>query len=80
MTKDLLKLDIWSVNFFCFLKTSILQFGMVEHLKVRQNSHKIKNQYLRSIHKIKQKIILSDLILQLYDRSKSYQKSHFKQH
>ena len=32
-------LDIRSVNFFCFLKTSIPQLRMVEHLKVRQNSH-----------------------------------------
>ena len=35
-------LDIRSVNIFCFLKTSILQLGMVEHLKVRQNCHRIE--------------------------------------
>ena len=37
--------DIRSVNFFCFLKTSILQLGMVEHLKVRQECYRIENHY-----------------------------------
>jgi len=44
--------DIRSVNFFCFLKTSTLQLGMVEHLNVRQNCHKIENHYFQFIHKI----------------------------
>ena len=35
--------DIRSVNYFCFLKISTLQLGMVEHLKVRENCHKIEN-------------------------------------
>ena len=37
--------DIRSVNFFCFLKTSILQLGVVEHLKVRQECYRIGNYY-----------------------------------
>ena len=45
-------LDIKSVNFCCFLKTSILQLGMVEHLKMRQNCHRIEKYYFRSIPKI----------------------------
>ena len=45
-------LDISSVNYFCFLKTSTLQLGMVEHLKVRQNCHKIENHYFQFIHMI----------------------------
>ena len=69
--------DIRSVNFFCFLKTSTLQLGMVEHLNVRQNCHKVENHYFQFIHKIFLRIILSDLILQPYDWNKSCQKSHF---
>ena len=41
---------ITSVNFFCCLKTSILQLGMVEHLEVRKNSHRIENNYIFSIY------------------------------
>ena len=37
--------DIRSVNLFCFLKTSILQLEMVEHLKVRQECYRIENHY-----------------------------------
>ena len=47
--------DIRSVNFFCFFKTSTLQLGMVDHLKVRQNCHKVENHYFQFIHKIKKK-------------------------
>ena len=32
-----------SVNFFCLIKITTLQLGMVEHPKVRQNCHKIEN-------------------------------------
>ena len=45
-------LDNRSVNFFYFLKTSILQLGMVDHLKVRQKYHRIENHYFQFIHKI----------------------------
>ena len=45
-------LDIRSVNFVCFLKISILQLGMVEHLKVRHNWYRIENHYFKFIHKI----------------------------
>ena len=43
------------LSFFGFLKTSILQLGMVEHLKVRQSCHRIEKHYLKFIHKIKKK-------------------------
>ena len=73
-------LYIRSVNLFCLLKTSTLQLGMVEHLKVRQNCHKIENHYFKFIHKIQKKIVLSDLIVQFYNQNKSCQKCHFKKH
>ena len=38
-------------NIFCFLKTSILQFEMMEHLKVRQECYRIENHYFKFIHK-----------------------------
>ena len=75
-----LDMDIRSANFFCFLKTSILKLGMVEHLKVRQNCHRIENYYFQFILKIWKKIVLSDLILKLYNRNKCCQKCHFDQH
>ena len=37
--------DIRSVNFFCFLKTFILQLGKVEHLKLLQECYRIENHY-----------------------------------
>ena len=37
--------DIRSVNFCCFLKTSILQLGMVENFKVRQECYRIENHH-----------------------------------
>ena len=40
---------------------------------------RIKNRYFQFIHKIK-KTVQSDLIVQPYDRNKSCQKSHLKQH
>ena len=40
------------LTFFCFLKISTLQLGMVEHLKVRQNCHKIENHDFQFIHRI----------------------------
>ena len=40
------------VNFFSFFKTSTLQLGMVEHLKVRENCHEIENNFFQFIHKI----------------------------
>ena len=47
--------DIGSVNFLCFLKTSILQLRMMEHLKVRQECYRIENHYFKYIPKIKKK-------------------------
>ena len=44
--------DIRSVDFFCFPKTSILQLGMVEHLKVWKNYYGIENHYFQFILKI----------------------------
>ena len=55
-------------TFFCFLKTSTLQLGMVEHLKIRQKCHKNENHYFPFIHKIK-KIIPSDLIIQIHNQN-----------
>ena len=37
--------DIRSVNFFCFLKTPILQLGILKYLKVRQECYRIENHY-----------------------------------
>ena len=41
-----------NLTFFWLLETSILQLGMVEHLKVRQICHRIENHYFQFIHKI----------------------------
>ena len=49
--------DIRSVNFFCFLKTSTSQLGMVEHLKVRQNCQKIENHYFQ----LKLKFVVNEI-------------------
>ena len=46
-------LHIRSVNFFCFLKNSILQFGIVEYLKVWQNCHRVESHYFKFIHDLK---------------------------
>ena len=45
-------LDVKSVYFFCFLNNSILQSGMVEHLRLLQNCQQIENHYFQLIHKI----------------------------
>ena len=47
--------DISLVNIFCFLKTSILELGMVEHLKVRQECYGMENHNFSFIHKITKK-------------------------
>ena len=46
-------LDLFT--FFCLLKTSILELGMVEHMKVRQNCHRMENHFFKFIHEIKKK-------------------------
>ena len=45
-------LDVKSVYFFCFLNNSILQSGMVEHLRLLQNCQQTENHYFQLIHKI----------------------------
>ena len=70
--------DIKSVYFFCFPKNSILQLGMVDHLKVRQNCHRIENNFFQFIHKIKKncsvrfdcttwkmKVVINDILINI---------------
>ena len=65
-------LDIRPVNFFCFLKTSIL------HVRDGGASESAAIFSIYSSLNLKN-IVLSDLIVQLYNRNESRQKCFFKQ-